>query len=719
MRVRGVGLHFIAGVCLLAIAGCTNELSVDNLFSDTLRTVDSRGKPTISGKNSATKINAINKAEGFSGASHVGSGSFVSSRAPSINKGITRSGGQGYTVNLVDAPITEASKHILGDILGLSYIIDPRVQGTVTLQTTNPVSKDDIVDIFETTLALNNAGLIKRGGQYQILPLEDAIQSSPSISVPSVTPKGPGVKVQVIELRHISANEMNVILQPISREGSILRVDSERNHLVLAGSKSDLDAMRDAISVFDVDWMRGMSVALHPLKTSQPSEVANELDTIFKTNGGPGEGLIRFVPNDRLNSILVISSRPSYLRRAAIWIKKLDKAANANEKQLFVYQIQNRSAPDLAKVLQSVLSADGEAVSGDNSSIASSFAPEVQPVQVSSDDGITSQQTASRTPLNNQASSQTITGKNISVVADVDNNALLVSTTPREYERIEQILKQLDVLPTQVLLEAVIAEVTLNDELEFGVRWAIESGNFSLGLSDVVSGFVGAQFPGFNFGFATNDVQITLNALSSVTDVNVISSPSLTALNNQEAILQVGDQVPIVTQQASGVVSANAPVINSVELRDTGIILKVVPRVNASGRVMLDIEQEVSDVVNTTTSGIDSPTIRQRKISTRVVVNDGESLALGGLIQERNELSRGQIPLLGEVPIFGNLFKDKRDTINRTELLIFIRPRVIRNVNEARNVTSEYRRKLTFDSAINSRRGGKSVFEQDLKRLAN
>ena len=391
MHVRGTGLHFIVWVCLLGLVGCTNQLSVDNLFSDTLRTVDSRGELTISGKNNATKISAVNQTEAFSGASHVGSGSFVSARAPSINKGTTRSGAQGFTVNLVDAPITNASKHILGDILGLSYIIDPRVNGTVTLQTTNPVSKNDIIDIFETTLALNNAGLIKRGGQYQILPLQDAIQSSPSISVPSVTPKGPGVKVQVIELRHISANEMATILQPISREGSILRVDSERNHLVLAGSKSDLDAIRDAISVFDVDWMRGMSVALHPLKTSQPSEVAVELDTIFKTQGGPGEGLIRFVPNDRLNSILVISSRSSYLRRAATWIAKLDKAANANEKQLFVYQIQNRSATDLAKVLQSVLSTDGETGSGNQGAQVSSFAPDVQPVQVSSQDGITSQ----------------------------------------------------------------------------------------------------------------------------------------------------------------------------------------------------------------------------------------------------------------------------------------------------------------------------------------
>jgi len=704
---------------LLFITGCTSQLGIDDLFSETLRTVDSQGKPTLSAKRQkAASINRNNQAQTFTGATHVGSGSFVSSRAPRIERGTTRSGGEGFTVNLVGAPISEAAKHILGDILGLSYIMDPRVNGSVTLQTSNPVSRDDIIDIFETTLALNNAGLVKRGGQYQILPLNEAIASSPSISVPSVAPKGPGVQVQVIELRYISATEMSTILEPIAREGSILRVDSERNHLVLAGTRSDLAAIRDSISVFDVDWMRGMSVALHPLKTSQPSEVANELDTIFKTQGGPGEGVIQFVPNDRLNSILVISSRPNYLRRAATWIKKLDRVANSNETQLFVYQIQNRSAEELAKVLQSVLNAESGGSPSSNVS-QSSLAPDVQPVQISSDGGGASPITATRSSLSESSGSQVINVENISVVADLDNNALLISTTPREYERIERIVRQLDILPTQVLLEAVIAEVTLNDELEFGVRWAIEQGNFNLGLSDVVSGFIGAQFPGFNFGFATNDVQVTLNALSSVTDVNVISSPTLTALNNQEAILQVGDQVPIVTQQATGVITANAPIVNSVELRDTGIILKVVPRVNASGRVMLDVEQEVSSVVNTTTSGIDSPTIRQRKISTRVVVNDGEGLALGGLIQERNELARGQVPILGEIPVLGNLFKDKRDTINRTELLIFIKPRVIRNVNEARDVTSEYRRKLTFESAISSRRGGRSRLEQDFKRVAN
>jgi len=206
---------------MLSISGCSLSQPVEDLFSDVVRTVDSRGNPTAFSR--SQRIATINKGTAsFSGVSHTGSGNFISSRAPRIEEGTTRSGAQGYTINLVNAPVTEAAKHVLSDIMGYSYIVDPRVQGTVTLQTSNPVSKDDIIDIFETTLALNNAALISRGGQYQIVPLAEAIASSPSISVPSVAPQGPGVQVQVIELRHISAAEMNTILEPISRQGSIL-----------------------------------------------------------------------------------------------------------------------------------------------------------------------------------------------------------------------------------------------------------------------------------------------------------------------------------------------------------------------------------------------------------------------------------------------------------------------------------------------------------------
>jgi general secretion pathway protein D len=539
--------------------------------------------------------------------------------------------------------------------------------------------------------------------------------------VPSVAQNGPGISVQVIELANIAADEMRTILEPISRPGSIIRTDSARNNIVISGTAQDLKSIRDAIAVFDVDWMRGRSVALHPLKNSKPSAVAAELEAVFG-NGKDSNGILRFIPNERLNSILVISSRPAYLQRAASWIRKLDQSGSSNDEQLFVYEIQNRPAKELAAVLQSVLRQGNTGSAGLAAAAQQGgVAPDLTPVALSSGSdpsqpadapvAETLPQGVSYEPLSSSQS------KAPSVVADIENNALLISTTQKEFKRIERILNQLDVLPIQVMIEAVIAEVKLNDELKFGMRWAVESGKFRFNLSDVASGFAGGSLPGAAWSFVSGDLQVTLNALSSLTDVNIVSSPNIMALNNQKATLQVGDQVPIVTQQATGVVTANAPVVNSVTLKDTGIILSVLPRVNASGRIMLDIEQEVSSVVKTTTSGIDSPTIQQRKLSTKVIVNDGESLALGGLIQERNSLDRGQVPIIGDIPILGNLFKNKTDTISRTELIIFIRPRVVRNINEAREVTNEFRNKLAFNSALKLRRQGKTQLQRDLNRI--
>ncbi len=709
MRFR-VGFLALLG---MAAAGCSSDGQVKDLFSETMRSVDSGGNPVLAGSGISKSIGNSGNAAAFTGAVYEGSGSFVSSRSPGVSSMPTASGGEGYSLNLVNAPIPQAAKSVLGDVLGVSYVVDPRVQGTVSLQTSNPVSKEALVGILESALMLNGAVIVQRGGTYQIVPNSDALASTPSVSVPSVAPTGPGIQVQVVELQYVAADEMRTILEPITRQGSILRADTARNHLVLAGTASDLRAMREAISVFDVDWMRGMSVAVHPLKTSQPAAVATELETVFGVKDGPGNKLIRFVPNERLNSVLVITSRPSYLARAASWIAKLDALASTGEEQLFVYEIQNRPAQELAGVLQSVLAREAGSSSGKG--INNPVAPNLDPTLVSTDaNAFVGESVASSDPMFGAST----TSAKTSVVADIENNALLISTSGREYQRIERILRQLDVLPTQVLLEAIIAEVTLNDELKFGLRWAFDNGKISVGLSDVASGFVGAAFPGFSWGYATRDLRVTLNALSSITDVNVISSPTLMALNNQKAVLQVGDQVPIVTQQAQGTLTSDSRVINSVEMKDTGIILSVVPRVNSSGRVMLDIQQEVSSVVKTTSSGIDSPTIQQRKLQTRVVVNDGESLALGGLIQEKNSLSRGQVPILGNIPILGNAFKNKTDTIGRTELIIFIKPTVVRNIQEARGVTEEFRKKLDFRSAIQKRRGGVSETEQTVKRLA-
>ncbi|ARO26427.1 type II secretion system protein GspD [Rhizobium sp. S9] len=702
---------------LLLLAACSSTDSVEDVLAVKLNELDSTGKPLPTTRFSSRAIGGAQSDQNFNGAMHPGSGQFVSYGAPPVSVGQLSKGGDGYSLNLVGASIAAAAKSVLGDTLGLNYVVDPRVSGTVTLQTTSPVSREALLDIFEAALSVNGAVVVKRNDSYQVVPSSEAFSSTPQVSVPSMSPKGPGIKVQVVELKYVSAEEMKGILEPISRQGSILRVDATRNLLMLAGTNSDLSAMREAIGVFDVDWMEGMSVALHPLKASQPSAVAKELDTIFANDSGGGK-IIRFIPNERLNSVLVITSRPAYLQRAAGWIQKLDRLASTNEEQLFVYDIQNRPAKELAKVLQAVVNgqSSSDAVS---QSPKNAVAPNLEQANLSTadDQSQTAEVPESEASAELAGYSAEPAKVKTSIVADVENNALLISTTAREYEHIQQLLRQLDVVPTQVLLEAVIAEVTLNNELKFGLRWFFENGNFGVSLSDLASGGTGMAFPGFGWSYATNDIRVTLNALSSITDVNVVSAPTLMALNNQKATLQVGDQVPIVTQQAASV-NGDSPVINSIELKDTGIILSVIPRVNSSGRVMLDIQQEVSDVVKTTSSGIDSPTIQQRKVSTRVVVNDNESLALGGLIQQKNSVSRSQVPLLGDIPLFGNAFKNKTDSIKKTELLIFIKPRIVRDVSEARDVTDEFRKQLDFRSDIQKRRGGKNAVQQNLKRLA-
>lgn len=725
MNEWGLGfVKYLAPLCVLSpllLIACTSTDSVDDVFSSKLAELDSTGKPIRPMRGGSRTIGGRGiDAAAFTGAVQTGTGKFVSYSGPPVAVGTMAKGGEGYSLNLVNAPVAAAAKNVLGDVLKANYVVDPRVNGTVTLQTTAPVSREALVDILESALAVNGAVIVKRQGNYQIVPSSEAFSSTPSISAGGATPSGPGIKVQVVELQHIGAEEMKGILEPISRQGSILKVDAARNLIMLAGNSPDLSSMREAIQLFDVDWMKGMSVALHPLKTSRPAAVAKELDTIFASSNGSGNKIIRFVPNERLNAVLVISSRPAYLGRAATWIGKLDKLASNNEEQMFVYDIQNRPAKELAQVLQAVLTGQDKQT-GRGNGIANPVAPNLDPVAVSAtggDEGTTP--SPARFGAEPQMASYTAepAKTRTSVVADVDNNALLISTTAREYQHVQQILKQLDTVPTQVLLEAVIAEVTLNDELKFGLRWAFENGNFGVGLSDVASGFAGASFPGFSWSYATRDIRVTLNALSSVTDVNVVSAPTLMALNNQKAVLQVGDQVPIATQQSQGVGNGNAPIINSIELKDTGIILSVTPRVNSSGRVMLDIQQEVSDVVKTTSSGIDSPTIQQRKINTKVSVNNNETLALGGLIQQKNSLTRSKVPLLGDIPILGNAFKNKTDSIKKTELIIFIKPRIVRDVHEARDVTEEFRRQLNFNSAIQKRRGGKNEFQQTVKRLA-
>jgi general secretion pathway protein D len=271
----------------------------------------------------------------------------------------------------------------------------------------------------------------------------------------------------------------------------------------------------------------------------------------------------------------------------------------------------------------------------------------------------------------------------------------VILATTAEYRMIEATLKRLDITPLQVLIEVTIAEVSLTDDLRYGLQWFFESGSSAVTFSTLSTGVVASAFPGFSYFFSGNDARVVLNLLTEITDVRVISSPQLMVLDNQTARLQVGDQVPIATQSAVSIGDPDAPIVNSIQFRDTGVILEVTPRVNASGLVVLDVFQEVSDVIATTTSDIDSPTIQQRSIESTVAVQSGDTVALGGLIRDRDEESVTGVPLLSSIPVLGNLFKTTQNQVRRVELLVLITPRVVRNRREALEVTEELRRRLS------------------------
>ena len=657
-------------------------------------------------------------------------------------------GRDGVTVNLVEASIPAAAKAVLGDILRLNYTVSEQVKGSVTMQSSRAVSKETLLETFEDILRSQGAAiLVDANGGYKILTLDAAIEQGAPVRPRGATRRLPGMATEIVPLQHVSAPEMERIIKSLLPSSVVLRADATRNVLVVSGTRSDLAGIQDVIGVFDVDWMRGMSFAILPVGSADPDAIAQELDTVFANDrDGPARGLVRFIGNRRLKAVLAISSRQDHLDKAEKWVRRLDQVSQEVQKRVHVYHVQNRPVQDLAQLLQKVYAsqdpargapgAGGSPVAGSMAMAApvpngsgngplsgaspSAGGPQPLPLAISGLPAPTADAGLARWPgptVDPMASfppgmgdsgglrTGSLSGNipddrnaGIGIVADEKNNMLVITATAGEFKRMRQILSQIDVTPAQVQLEATIAEVTLTDQLKMGLRWYFETKHSGFKLTDSVAGTVAPVFPGFSYFLNATNVKVAFQALSQITNVNIVSSPTLMVLDNHKAVLQVGDEVPVATQSAVGVLAPGAPIVNAISFRNTGIILNITPRVSDQGRVLLDIEQEVSDVVPTKSSSIDSPTIQQRRVRTVVAVGDGDTILLAGLIQDRATRGRDQVPMIGEVPVIGNLFKTKADDIQRTELLISITPRVIKDSHTLRGITSEFRDKLNFST---------------------
>ncbi len=636
-----------------------------------------------------------------------GTGTFTQPRPPR-REARTTVGEQGdITLNFVNTDVKDVAKAVLGDYLKLNYEIGANVQGAVTIQTSQPLQRSQVLPVFEQALRLNGMAVVQFQGMYKVVPLTDA-QHVARISAASPGRRGAeiGYGIDIVPVHYIGAAEMEKLLEPLAPASGIVHVDAARNVLLIEGTEEERQTLRDDVALFDADWLSGMSFAIFTPNYTDAEELTKELNQVLGGLNSPVASLVQLVPIQRLNAVLAISHQAKYLDHLRAWVNRLDRPGEGSDKRIFIYNVQNGRASDLASTLGKLLFG-GSAGANANGSIAGSAGHEASPgpTMPTAQAGNTAASGSVSSMTANQAVS--VSGSapgvgSLSITADETNNALAILATPQQYGVIEAALRKLDAAPLQVLLEAAIVEVTLTNDTKYGVQYLFKpNGQNQIVLTDSSSATVVPSLPGFSYLFSNgSNISVVLNALEQVTHIEVISSPEVMVLNNQTASLQVGDSVPIVTEQAVGTVTTDAPIVNSVQYEDTGVILKVTPRVNRGGMVMMDIAQEVSQVTSTTSSTIQSPTIQQRKISTSVAVQDSETIALGGLISDSRNRNKTGIPLLQDIPVLGNLFRDSDYGHSRTELMVLITPHVVDDIKKARKVTDELRHKLPAVEAV-------------------
>jgi general secretion pathway protein D len=647
--------------------------------------------------------------------------------------------GDDVSLNFEEAPLAEVVHAVLGDILELDYIVDGPIKGQVTLRTRTPIPRDQLLKVLESLLQANDMLLLRRpDDRFLISGSARAAQLQPSVANPNNP--GAGYSTIIVPLRFISASNMAEILQPVAPESAFVRIDNNRNLLMLAGTRAQLDGWLDMIRTFDVDLLKGMSVGLYPLVNSNVEDIGEALAGLLGSGGEDGQGgmgqLVRVIPVKRLNSLLVVTPRAHYLDSVETWIKRLDSAPDSSyEKRLYVYDVQNTSARHLAELLTKIYTDTGAggvvtASRTTTTGIAdNSVAPGMAMESLSGGGGgggggglggiSGSAGGLDASDLNRgfgAAASGTATSvaalkvaeaiggdlastmSDVRVVADEDNNALMIHATGRQYRTIQAALERLDVVATQVIIEASILEVSLTDDLRYGLEWTFKNGLGSdydgVGVFASAASGPAGLFPGFNYTVTNSvgDISAVLNALGEASLLNVISTPSVMVLDNHTASIHVGEQVPVSMGQS---VSDGGTATERIVYRDTGVKLMVKPSVNAGGLVTMDVRQSVTDIGEIEASTGERKFLN-RDIVSRVAVRSNESVVLGGLIRERGATGSAGLPGLHKLPIVGALFGTKNEENSRTELLVIITPRAIYNESELRDVSAEMRSQIRY-----------------------
>lgn len=626
-------------------------------------------------------------------------------QTPKVHTGRPRGGEAGIALNFERASIREVVKVVLGDILQQTYTVEPGVEGEVTISSSDPIPRKNLLPTLESLLQTQGAVLYQDGSGYRIAARSNMKGRGLR---PSTGKLKPGYSMQVVPLRYIPAAEMQKILEPLANPDAFVRVDSNRNLLVLAGTSSELANLLATVRTFDVDVLQGMSVGLFKVKNVEAAVVAKNMEALFGEGGNsPMAGMVKIIPIEHMNTLMIISASPDYLRDMKKWVDRFDQTSPVAGRQLYVYRVKNGNAEHLAEMLTQIFTGSGS--SKKRKTPRSSLAPGLQAGSVGEGAKPAAPNAATATAgLTIEPSEDT------KIVADKTNNSLMIMSTEATYQQILEALKRIDVMPMQVQVEASILEVSLTDNLQYGLQWAFKNhlGNKTGTTSFDTDNKAGLALPAQGFSYSLTDpsgtVRATLSALASQSKLKVISSPSVLVLDNQTAEIRVGNQQPVFTGSSTtdgGVVTQN------VQFKDTGVSLNVTPQVNTNGLVKMEIQQEVTDV-----GEIDQATNQrsflQRNIKSSIAVKSGETIVLGGLIRENKTDGKTNVPVLGDVPIVGKLFTNKSQQGLRTELLVLITPTVIKTPKDLVKAGEEMRSRMKGlfddknDSFLRQLRGG-------------
>ncbi len=611
--------------------------------------------------------------------------------------------GEKIALDFQDAELTEVIT-ALAEIIGINYIVDPKVKGKVSIHTSGEISKEDVLPILETIFEVNDVTAVKVGNIYKIIPAKDA-EKQPLIPRrgkelgDSTSPDR--LILQIVPLRYIPSKEIEKILKPFLGRGGDIVEFTDRNILVIVDTISNMKKLMELVDTVDVSIFDTVQVKIYELENADAKDLAKELGDLFKALGLESQGkkgdLLSFIPIERMNIILAASSLPDVFYKIDEWVKKLDAVSGAEE-QIFIYFVENQKATDLGGIISELYGGGGRRGGEREKKTKRTERSKKGEKSKSSKKARTSKTTP-----------EILEGE-ITIVVDEINNAIIMRATPQDYAQVLKTIKLLDTVPKQVLIEVLIAEVTLDENTEFGIEWSLSSDYASLGGykgtervgQDLGLGGLALDLakpiaqPGFTYAFASRELMAFLKAYARENKVNILSSPHILAADNTEATIEVGKEVPIVTSEYTPTTlqTATESYSRSIEYRDTGILLSVTPRINEKGLVSIELSQEVSDVSEQRIEGINSPVILKRQAETSLVVQDGNTIAIGGLIRDKKDNTMEGIPILSKIPYLGKAFSYTKVVGEKTELLILITPHVIQSFEEADLVTSEFKEKM-------------------------